>query len=100
MMGARRRMKLQIGNRAKANEDAVLGMFDLKPNQATRSLGAAALKTSIAVHYFDRDTGTTHDISRLDPFAAQPFEAAWGGLTEFTERANREVAHPVASESR
>ena len=83
---------------AKASDDAVLAMFDVKPNQATRALGSTALKTSIAVHYYDGATGRTHDISRLDPSAPQQFEAAWGGLTEFTERANREVALAAASD--
>jgi len=83
---------------AKASDDAVLNMFDLRPNQATRALGATALKTGIAVHYYDGATGRTHDISRLDPSAPQQFEAAWGGLTEFTERVNREVALAVASD--
>lgn len=83
---------------AKASDDAVLAMFDLTPNQTTRALGSTALRTKIAVHYYDGATGKTHDISGLDPSAPQLFEAAWGGLTEFAERANREVALAVASE--
>lgn len=81
----------------KSTPDAVLSMFAVPANQATRSLGAAALAADIAVHYYDGETGVTHDISRLDPSAVQPFEAAWGGLTDFSERANREVAIAVAS---
>jgi hypothetical protein len=50
------------------------------------------------VHYYDGATGKIHDVSRLDPSVPQQFEAAWGGLTEFTERANREVAVAVASD--
>lgn len=82
---------------ARASEDAVLAMFDLTPNQTTRVLGSTALKAGVAVHYYDGATGRTHDISRLDPSAPEQFEAAWGGLTEFTERANREVARAAAA---
>lgn len=85
---------------AKAGADSVLDMFDVKANPATRSLGETALATSIAVHYFDRVTGQTRDISRLDPSASDAAEAAWGGLTDFAERANREVALAVASNSK
>ena len=85
---------------AKATAESVLAMFNLRPNQATRSLGDTALETRIAVHYYDRGTGKTHDISRLDPSAPESFESAWGGLTEFSERANHEVATAVASEKK
>ncbi len=85
---------------AGASPDAVLGVFGLRPNQALRSLGEAALKTSVAVHYYDRASGVSHDISRLDPSASQPFEADWGGLTDFAERANREVANAVTAKVR
>lgn len=77
--------------------ESVLELFGVKANQATRSLGDVALKTNVAVHYFDRESGRSHDISRLDPSASDSVEAAWGGLTEFAERANREVALAVAS---
>lgn len=85
---------------AKAGSDSVLDLFDVRANPATRSLGETALATSIAVHYFDRASGRTHDISRLDPSASDAAEAAWGGLTDFAERANREVALAVASTSK
>lgn len=88
---------LQNLRQAKASPEAVLNVFGVKPNQAMRALGEAALKKSVAVHFFDRSTGLTHDISRLDPSAEEPFEADWGGLTEFTERANREVALAMAA---
>ncbi len=85
---------------AKATAESVLDMFDVKATPATRSLGVTALATGIAVHYFDRTSGRTHDISRLDPSASDTAEAAWGGLTDFAERANREVALAVASASK
>jgi hypothetical protein len=52
------------------------------------------------VHYFDRQSGTTRDISALDAFSDEPEEAGWGGLTEFSGRANDAVAHAVSNSHR
>lgn len=85
---------------AESTPEAVLRMFGVPVNQAMRSLGETALEKSVAVHYYDGQTGVVHDISELDPSAAHPFEADWGGLTAFSERANTEVATAVASKGR
>lgn len=85
---------------AGARAESILELFDVKSNPALRSLAATALSKTIAVHFFDRATGSTHDISKLDPSSANVAEAAWGGLTDFTERANREVALAVAATSK
>lgn len=47
------------------------------------------------VYYFDRDNGTVRDISSLDPNAEESGEAGWGGLSEFSGRANDHVARAV-----
>jgi hypothetical protein len=52
------------------------------------------------VHYFDRQSGTTRDISALDPFADEASEAGWGGLAEFSGRANDAVANAVSNANR
>jgi hypothetical protein len=49
------------------------------------------------VHYFDRESGTTRDISDLDPSSEEAGEAGWGGLSEFSGRANEAVARSVAN---
>jgi hypothetical protein len=54
----------------------------------------------IRVFYFDRETGTTHDISALDPSGDEAGEADWGGLAEFSSRANEAVAMAVANADR
>ena len=56
-------------------------------------------KTS-RVHYFDRESGITRDISSLDPGAEESGEAGWGGLSEFSGRANEAVARAVANPNR
>ena len=58
------------------------------------------MRKEVFVHYFHRDSGKVHDISTLDPSTDRPFEAGWGGLTDFSERANVEVAMAVASKDR
>lgn len=60
---------------------------------------AVMAKTS-RVHYFDRQSGTTRDISVLDPDAEEQGEAGWGGLAEFSGRANDAVARAVANSNR
>ena len=60
---------------------------------------AVMAKTS-RVHYFDRESGTTRDISALDPGAEEAGEAGWGGLSEFSGRANEAVARAVANPNR
>jgi hypothetical protein len=82
---------------ARASAEAVLRVFGLPPDQTLRDVGASALSKTVAVYYYDRESGNVHDISTLDPSADRPFEAVWGGLSDFSERANAEVARAVAS---
>lgn len=77
--------------------DALLRVFGVRPDQTLRSVAAAALSKTVSVYHYDRDSQQVHDISRLDPAARNDFEANWGGLSEFTERANREVAAAAVS---
>ena len=85
---------------AGATADALLRVFGLPPDETLRRVSTSALKKDVTVHYFDGDSGKVHDISTLDPSADQPFEAGWGGLTNFSERANTEVARAVAVASK
>jgi hypothetical protein len=52
------------------------------------------------VHYFDKDSGITRDISDLDPDAEESGDAGWGGLSEFSGRASAAVARAVANNKR
>jgi hypothetical protein len=58
------------------------------------------LQKTAKVWYFDRENGTTRDISDLDPSSEEVGDAGWGGLTEFSGRANAAVARAVANASR
>ena len=85
---------------AGAKADALLRVFGITPDETLRRVSRIALKKDVSVHYFHRDSGKVHDISALDPSTDRPFEAGWGGLTDFSERANTEVAMAMASASK
>lgn len=75
--------------------DGLLRVFGVSPDQTLRDVAQAALSKSVSVYYFEQ-SGHVHNISRLDPSAQAAFEASWGGLSEFSERANAEVAAAAA----
>ena len=77
----------------------VLDLFGLPSNPETKKLSAAALdqRKTTRVYYFDRTNGTTTDISSLDPSSEEESISGWGGLSEFSGRANDAVAHLVAN---
>ena len=80
-------------------ERDVLNLFGLASNPETKKLCAAALdpQKSTSIHYFNRTNGTTRDISSLDPGSEDESVSGWGGLSEFSGRANDAVAHLVAN---
>jgi predicted ATP-binding protein involved in virulence len=65
-------------------------LFEIKGNPL-RDVFASALTKKVMVHYFDRD-GNVKDISNLDLDADESSEGLWGGLLEFSNRANDIVA--------
>lgn len=80
-----------------ADSRSLLRMFNSPQTQQMQSLAAGVLKKTFRVYYFDGETGNTSDISRLDPDAENDLEARWGGLGEFSARANAVVADAVAT---
>jgi hypothetical protein len=80
-------------------ERDVLDLFALPSNPETKKLCAAALdpKKLTKVYYFDRTSGSTRDISSLDPGSEEDAINGWGGLSEFSGRANDAVASLVAN---
>jgi hypothetical protein len=82
---------------ARAGARELLEMFDCPATQPMQKLAEAVLKKQLKVYYFDRATGKSSDISRLDPDAKNKPEARWGGLGEFSARANAAVADAVAA---
>jgi hypothetical protein len=91
MVWAIRELQLQ-----KASVDSCLRLFDAPRNQQTRKVASTALEKDYRVYFFDNSTGTTRDISSLDPAASDFAEADWGGLTSFSSRAADTVADVVA----
>ena len=81
----------------KAKPESLLEVFGAPATPGLIEVATAVMNKSARVHYFDRESGTTRDISALDPGAEEPGEAGWGGLSEFSGRANEIVARSVAN---
>lgn len=81
----------------KAKPEALLEVFDAPKTQAMIKVAKAVMAKKHRVHYFDREKGTTRDISVLDPLDEEDGNAGWGGLSEFSGRANDAVARAVAN---
>jgi hypothetical protein len=84
---------------AKADPKALLAVFDLPASPELQKVATEVLGKDLRVYAFDTSTREVSDISNLDPDAASPREADWGGLASFSERANREVAKAVSQEA-
>jgi len=83
-----------------AKPEVLLDVFDAPKTQAMVKMADAVMGKTSRVHYFDRQRGCTRDISILDPGAEEAGEAGWGGLSEFSGRANDAVARAVANPNR
>lgn len=79
----------------KADASLLNHLFEVR-GKALKDVFATALKKKTRVHYFDR-SGEVRDISRLDPDSDDENMAEWGGLLEFSGRANEAVASAVAN---
>lgn len=80
-----------------AKPEALLDVFGAPKTAGMLKLAETVLTKSRRVHYFDREGGRTRDISDLDPSAEEEGEAGWGGLSEFSARANDAVARAVSN---
>ena len=76
---------------------ALVEVFKAPKTGPMLKLSATVLTKNIKVHYFDPSTGRTKDISELDPDTEATGEDGWGGLSEFSGRANAAVARAVAN---
>ena len=84
----------------RARPEAFLDIFEAPNTPPMQKLAASVMEKAVKVYYFDRENGTTVDISDLDPSAEGQAEAGWGGLSEFSGRANEAVARAVANADR
>ncbi len=80
-----------------AGADALLNIFGASNSQPMQKLAGTVMEREVRVVYFNRETGRTSDISNLDPSAEGEGEGGWGGLSEFSGRANQAVARAVAN---
>ncbi len=85
---------------AHASPETFLNIFEAPNSAQMRKLAIAAMKKTVKVYYFNRESGATTEISNLDPSADVQAEAGWGGLSEFSGRANEAVARAVANAER
>jgi len=79
---------------------AFLNMFEAPKTKPMQKLAQIAMTKSVKVYYFDPTTGRTRDISELDPGSEEAGEGGWGGLIEFSGRANEAVAMAAANADR
>jgi len=80
-----------------AGAKALLNIFEASNTQPLQKLARTVMEKDVKVVYFNRETGKTSDISGLDPSAEGRGESGWGGLSEFSGRANEAVARAVAN---
>jgi hypothetical protein len=76
--------------------DDLLDLFDAPHSPGLREMAQAAISKRSKVYYFD-PAGVVKDITELDPSSEEAQEASWGGLLEFSARANQAVAKAVAN---
>jgi hypothetical protein len=79
-----------------ANPVKLLEVFGVEATPPMRKMAESVLAKEARVYFFDRPSGRTHEISNLDPGAADVAEAGWGGLTEFSGRVQEVVASVMA----
>jgi len=80
----------------KGSADDLLNLFEAPHSAGLRDMAKAALEKKSRVYYF-APTGTAKEITDLDPGSSEAQEASWGGLLEFSARANDTVAKAVAN---
>ena len=79
----------------KADPRVLLEILEAEQSQSMNSMARDVLQKTAKVYYFDRTSGTTVDISALDPGAKDAKESGWGGLSEFSGRVNDVVSRVV-----
>jgi len=83
----------------RARSQLLFDAFGLDRSPALRTVMDNALRSDYRVYFFKLDASTrrvtTHDISTLDPGAADEGEANWGGLTGFSSRFGEAVRASV-----
>ena len=87
---------LEALRKHQGNADNLLDLFDAPHSRGLREMAKVAVSKRSKVYYFD-PAGVVKDITELDPASPEAQEASWGGLLEFSARANEVVAKAVAN---
>ena len=82
---------------SKASPERLLELFSLDQSPSLCAMLSHLTEKQLRVFYFDKSMGNVSDISQLDPCANDVHEANWGGLMDFSTRANDLVARLVAN---
>jgi len=90
---------LRIFQEHHAEPRNILKLLEVRQSPQMLEVGAAVLKKTARVYYFDNETRTVRDISPLDPGSSQVGEARWGGLIDFSGRVGDAVAGLVARDA-
>ncbi len=82
----------------RADPKSLLQLFNVRPgDQQMLRVAEKAMRKHVKVYYFMVPDGRVRDISDLDPTSEEEGRGGWGGLAEFSARANLEVAQAVAA---
>jgi len=87
---------LEALRRHKGSADDLLDLFGAPRSAGLREMARAAITKTSKVYCFEPG-GSVKDITALDPSSGEAQEASWGGLLEFSARANDIVAKTVAN---
>jgi len=79
---------------------SLLRVFNAPETPGMMKLAKGVMEKLTKVYYFDRGAVTARDISELDATAEEEGQSGWGGLSEFSGRANEEVAKAIANAGR
>jgi hypothetical protein len=80
-----------------ADPSALLEIFGAPSTPQMLKMARAVMQQPARVYYFERDSRVVRNISNLDPASEEAGESGWGGLSEFSGRANEAVARAVAN---
>ncbi len=86
----------RLGQTPNVDPAKLLDILGGKHSQALLGVAKKVLRKKCKVFYFEKGEKTV-DISSLDPIAHHQAEANWGGLLEFSGRANEVVAEVAAN---
>lgn len=78
----------------------LLKVFRLPKSKSLMEIADAVMNKRVSVFYFDREAGTTKQISRLDPGAEDQDESGWGGLTSWSGHVGNVIASALSLKGR